>query len=493
MIRKFLFLVLGFACLGSVLLSSCRREKFSDSCALEFSTDTLTFDTVFSTLGSATRSFKIYNRCKESVRISRISLAGLQGAQFRLNIDGIAGREFRDIEIPAQDSIYAFAEVSVNPAQGNLPFIIEDEVIFETNGQVQKVALNAWGQNAYFHYGEVISGNVIWSSDLPHVVVSKDTVPGVYVKPGARLSIQPGTQVFMGPGAAILVSGDLQVNAGSWSDSVVFQGVRLEPFYKDKPGQWLGLFFLRESTSGGTGSLKYTIIDEATYGISVGSGFESDIAFFQNTANRPSVTANRIIVRNSQASALFGFNGQFTGENCLFYAAGDYLVSLGLGGKYNFGNCTFFNRGSSYISHQKPALLLSNFAVANNTIYPAPLDQAYFDNCVVYGSLEKEVAFGKQDGIAFGSRFRYCLLKAVEDTVAFYQENALPLTACKFNTDPKFKRPETGNFMPDSVASPLLDASGFGAGADLYDRIRPVVVSNPASPYDIGAIEFDSP
>ena len=41
---------------------------------LSFSTDTLKFDTVFTSLGSVTRSFKIYNTNNKRVKINQIKL-----------------------------------------------------------------------------------------------------------------------------------------------------------------------------------------------------------------------------------------------------------------------------------------------------------------------------------------------------------------------------------------------------------------------------------
>ena len=44
---------------------------------LTFSKDTLSFDTVFTTIGSATKKFMIYNKNKESMNIQSIMLASV--------------------------------------------------------------------------------------------------------------------------------------------------------------------------------------------------------------------------------------------------------------------------------------------------------------------------------------------------------------------------------------------------------------------------------
>ncbi|MEL6805597.1 MAG: hypothetical protein AAFO91_17645, partial [Bacteroidota bacterium] len=60
------------------LLTSCDPDtdiRTGSDIVLEFSVDTLKFDTVFTARGSATRSFRVYNRSDEAIQIDRISLA----------------------------------------------------------------------------------------------------------------------------------------------------------------------------------------------------------------------------------------------------------------------------------------------------------------------------------------------------------------------------------------------------------------------------------
>ena len=54
--------------------ASCEREDISSnpSLKLNFSRDTVMFDTVFTTIGSSTRYFKVYNKNSNDLRISSI-------------------------------------------------------------------------------------------------------------------------------------------------------------------------------------------------------------------------------------------------------------------------------------------------------------------------------------------------------------------------------------------------------------------------------------
>lgn len=135
-----------------LLSGACRRDDIltDPSAALSFSNDSVYFDTVFVTLGSVTKRFKVYNPHDERIRISNIRLAGGNASFFRLNIDGKAGNTATDIEIDGKDSIFVFCEVTIDPTNDLNPFVVTDSVMFETNGNTQKVLLVAYGRNADF-------------------------------------------------------------------------------------------------------------------------------------------------------------------------------------------------------------------------------------------------------------------------------------------------------------------------------------------------------
>src|SRR5690606_28614080 len=152
--KGFLFFTVAALVVFTLLFqSSCRKEQFGNG-NISFTIDTLTFDTVFTSLGSTTKYFKVFNTDNKAVKVSDIRLMRLVGNQFRINVDGVNGDQFSDIEIPAKDSIYVFVEVTVNPNDQSTPFVIVDDVVFTINDKVSTVHLQAFGQNAHFHYGE---------------------------------------------------------------------------------------------------------------------------------------------------------------------------------------------------------------------------------------------------------------------------------------------------------------------------------------------------
>ena len=129
---KFSFFIL----ISVVLLFSCRKDSFitGPNANLYTSADTLFFDTVFTTVGSITESFKIFNNNNQKLRLSQVKLSGGAASPFKINIDGTPGPEADDVEIDANDSIYVFVQVNVNPTNATLPFIISDSIQINYNG-----------------------------------------------------------------------------------------------------------------------------------------------------------------------------------------------------------------------------------------------------------------------------------------------------------------------------------------------------------------------
>ncbi|MCS6818304.1 MAG: hypothetical protein RMJ53_00595 [Chitinophagales bacterium] len=482
---KVLLIALAFS---AVLTIGCRKEKFSDKGSLSFSTDTLSFDTVFTTLPSTTRFFKVYNNERLPIKISSIRLLELQSdASFRLNVDGIPGKIFRDVEILGNDSLYVFVETTVkNPLNPNNPFVIYDAVEFIANGNRQVVTLEVWGQDAYYHKGEIYryGENITWKNDKPHVIL-QGSFPGVGVDSGATLNIQSGTKIFVGSNAALWVYGTLNAQANSCSDSIVFRGLRLEKFYRDKPAQWWGIIFGRnKDLEIARLNLKRVVVTETFFGIA--DEYIFNAAFQQNVLpinlaeysinGAPELNLKQCIIKHAQNTALFALNAKVNAENCIFHTTGSNVVALALGGEHHFNHCTIYNTGGRFLQHKQEALLIADKILANNILYAANL-KANVTNSVVYGSLENEFRFAdEQDKI----RFENCLIKLRQDTANKYSSKFIQ---CIFNKDPKFKNAAAEDFTPsDSLNSPLIDAGKFtGLSSDIFDK--------PRNTPDIGAVE----
>ena len=96
---------------------------------------------------------------------------GGSSSAYKINVDGFAIPEVNNLEIEANDSLYVFVQVNVDPNSANLPFIIRDSIQVSYNGNNRLVQLEAWGQNAHFFRNKEITTDETWTNDLPYVIL----------------------------------------------------------------------------------------------------------------------------------------------------------------------------------------------------------------------------------------------------------------------------------------------------------------------------------
>ena len=203
---------------------SCQKDSFitSGNAKISTSVDSIKYDTVFTSTGSITQSFKINNLNNQKLLLSTVKLINGPASAFKININGIAASEATNIEVAANDSIYIFVSVHINPNTANLPFIVTDSVMIEYNGNSQYVKLEAYGQNANFLSNRVITGNITWTNNLPYVILG-----GLLIDTTASLTIESGCKIYSHADAPFIVDGTLIID-GTKENSVIFNGDRLE-------------------------------------------------------------------------------------------------------------------------------------------------------------------------------------------------------------------------------------------------------------------------
>ena len=114
------------------LTTSCGKNNSFSKKHLSFSLDTLVFDTVFTTIGSTTQQFKIYNNENKTLNIEEIELMGGANSFFRMNVDGISQNIIKDTKILGNDSLFAFVEVTLNKSPANKDDKKDDDKVFAT-------------------------------------------------------------------------------------------------------------------------------------------------------------------------------------------------------------------------------------------------------------------------------------------------------------------------------------------------------------------------
>ncbi|HSC40581.1 MAG TPA: hypothetical protein VLD19_22010, partial [Chitinophagaceae bacterium] len=328
----------------ALLFFSCRKDTFitSADARVTVGVDSLHFDTVFTTTGSITQFFKIFNNNNQKLRLSAVTLKGGVSSAFKINADGTPGPQVTDIEMEANDSIYVFVSVTVNPNAANLPFVIRDSIEVSYNGNRQLVQLEAWGQNAHFFRSRIITANEVWTNTLPYVILDS-----LRVDPNATLTIQKGTKIYLHADAPILVDGTLKITGEKYdSTRVRFASDRLDYPYNGYPGGWPGIYF--------RGSSKDNVLQYAV----VSNAYQAVVAEFPSINANPKLTLNECIIDNAYDIGLYGLQSSVTARNCLISNCGKDLV-LALGGNYQFTHCTMVSVSSSLIAHKDPVLYVS--------------------------------------------------------------------------------------------------------------------------------------
>ena len=420
-----------------VILSSCKQDFFPNDGPgeLRFSNDTILFDTIFTTIGSITKTLKVYNDNNNSINISSIFLAENLGT-YKINIDGIASNNTENITIPANDSIYIFLEVKINPVSGNNPYLITDSLVFITNGVMQDVNLIAYGQNAHFYTPNKninlvsgldtisfqyhsISEYTEWNNDLPHVVYGY-----IFVEENSILNINAGTKIFFHKNSGLIIgnpfdinnSGTLKVN-GIFNNEVVFKGDRLDDYYSDLAGQWDKIWL---SPGSKENEINYAIIENGTVGIHVDTLGDSYL---------PTLTVNNTIINNMSDIGIFAQGSNIRGINNVVTNCGRYTLVLNIGGNYNFNHCTFANYWN-YSSRTNPSILINNYYEDINGITQSRnLDNANFINCIISGNNLEEIELQNNKKANFNYNFSNCLLKIHPDSSLNYlnQENSIKI------------------------------------------------------------------
>lgn len=438
-----------FALLGIVFLfPQCKKDSINpDNITLTFSTDTLTFDTLFVSLGSATKFITIRNPYNQEIEIDQIKLSEEMSSFFRINVDGESGNEFENVTILPKDSIYIFVEVTVDPGLGNIPFLIEDAIEFKMATKKQKVVLNAYGQNARFYNGEEIETET-WDKDLPYVILG-----GLLVKPGHTLTIKEGVTVYMGGSAGFFVQGTLKIE-GTVDEPVTFRGVRLDNItstikYDEIPGQWLGIFLLRDSKGN---HINYARIRNAQYGISMGS--TTDISTFNSISlsDAPELFIQNSIVHNISVFGLYGILSKIIAENLLVYDCGVHALAFQAGGDYEFTHCTVYNQGTSFLNHKDPSFYASNYFIdSDRGIDVRKPIQLEVINSILFGTLLDEVVVDSVKNVGYDVLFSNSLIRTrLATSTSWIFDN------CIFNELPQFTDVSKKDFTL-LLASPCIN------------------------------------
>ena len=450
---------------------SCEKENFYDASdiKLEFSQDTIMFDTVFTTIGTSTKYLAVKNPYSKTVKVSSIYLAGGNNSPYRINIDGFSGTKLDNYEIKGKDSLYIFIEVTIDPNNSDLPLVVNDSIIFAYKSNTQDVNLVSWGQDVNLINGEengIIQGTQYWTNNKPYLIYNS-----MLVDTNSTLTIAPGTKLHFHKNSRLYVLGTI-IADGTFEEPIIFQGDRPEEDYNDIPGQWDGIWLMAGSNNN---FFDFTEIKNAIIGIQV-----------DTLANelKPTLQLSNSKILNMTAVGLYAQGSTIEAHNNVIGNCGQFAVALTIGGSYSFYHCTIANYWG-YSTRTTPSVLLNNYYIdVDNNLQTRPLNKAIFGNCIIYGNKESELFLDKEESENFNFLFDHTLIKVDKDFSTAdnnYFKNII------VNNDPKFQSPYDNNYELDTLSV----AKDYGNTE--YGNLFPLDIklnnrTNDNSP-DLGAFE----
>jgi hypothetical protein len=416
-----------------IFWSSCRKdfETVLSSGNLEFSRDTIYLDTVFTNIGSSTYTFKVFNRTNDDIRIPTLGLLQGQNSRYRLNVDGVAGKTFENVEILAKDSIFIFVEttVDINDVVANATeFLYTDAIQFDTGENEQKVELVTLIKDAVFLFpqrfddgteeslllGMDEAGNeirirgflldddeLIFTNEKPYVIYGYAAVGSgktLTIEAGARVHFHDNSGLLIGNNGSLKVNGSLSSDPETLENEVIFEGDRLEPEFSQIPGQWGTVWLTAGSTNH---EINYLTIRNATVGILMDS----------NDAIYPTLSLKNTQIHNTANVGLWGRTAFIDAENLVIGNAGQASLYCNIGGRYNFRHCTIANYWRNSF-RDFSAVLVDNFAdLGEDGIFSRDLIEANFENCIIYGNNNLEFFAAGVDGVALNYKLENTLLR----------------------------------------------------------------------------------
>lgn len=435
------------------LLCSCSDEESftADRAAvLEFSQDTIAFDTVFTGITTSTERFYVYNKNDKGIRIVNVKLEKGGASGFLINVDGQNGTNISDVQVLKKDSIFVFVKLNAPTQTLNTPQPISDAIIFTLeSGVQQRVIVEACGMNVNILQGKVLEGHhEFTSSDIPHVIYDS-----LVVAENASLRICSGTTLYFHNGAGLIVRGSLSID-GTIDQPVTLRGDRLDRMFDYLPydrleNQWGGIY-LHSSCQGCT--INHADIHSGNYGI-----------ICDSIAGKLSIENS--VIHNVAGFGLFLQDSEAAVANTQISNAKYDCVSI-YGGTSDFYHCTIA-QFYPWDTDRGNALYISNYIGEDVHL----VQSANFYNCFVTGYADDEI-YGNPGEIPLNLHFyNSVLLTDVSDEAYFHEctEDSEDYPAYK-NTN--FKTLDTHAYFYDFRLDSLSTARS--KGSSVYSSLYPV-------------------
>ena len=312
---KRLFIYFQLLALTAAAFTACTdNDEFSTnpSRRLSFSTDTVSMDTLFSSVPSSTRSFWVYNKSNYGLRLQQVRLEKGNQTGFRVNVDGTyldntTGSQVSWIDVRKGDSIRVFVELTSKWNGGEEPQLVEDNLVFLLeSGTEQKVNLRAYSWDAKLCHHLIVSHDSVIVSPQPMVIYG-----GLRVDSGATLTIKAPTTLYFHADAGLDVYGRLVVQGNDGlGGSVVMRGDRTDRMFDYLPydrvsGQWRGIHFFGSSSGN---SLRY---------LDLHSAMDAILCDSVDICDTPNLSLANVTIHNCKGYGLAAFHSNISMANTL--------------------------------------------------------------------------------------------------------------------------------------------------------------------------------
>lgn len=444
--------------LSAIGLASCQPDIVSNDAALQltFSHDTLLFDTVFTTIGTSTKTVMVYNPNKNAINIERVQMG--EGKYFYINLDGENNvDEMRNIVVRGGDSLFMFVRANIDPQEENIPVLVEDDIAFGVNGKWQHIRLQAYGQNIEKIRGTKglkIYQNLTLKNTKPYLLYDTVAVAG-------NLTIEAGTTIYMHTGAMIYAYGNVSAK-GTKEQPIIFRGDRTDMLFDSVPyrmasGQWDGIYLIHpEGDLPPTYTLDYIEVLSGSIGLYVYSDAKD--------MSLPKLTLTNSRIHNHSIYGLVLQNVDADVVNCEISNCASYCVYVA-GGKHNFVHNTI----AAYYGYPYTNLNIHNNILADDVaaVYINNLSKnnaktnSSFSNCIITGGRKNNLVVATPLSDYYEGRFEgnYLRTDSLDEVYAKNNVYASDSDSCVFrNIYYLYKEYHYYDFRLDS----LSPARGIG-------------------------------
>jgi hypothetical protein len=376
--------------LAMVLCYACTLENenitTSPTATLNFSSDTIFFDTVFTETKTITRRLTVYNRNKNAVIIDNIRIGKGTNSPYHLLINGEETNQKDRLQLRGNDSILILISAKLNTNSKDLPNLVRDSVLFTTNNNIQHVKIWAWGQDVNRQNSLRITTPTVWSGIKPYMVADS-----LLVFENGSLTIEAGTTVYMNLNAKMVLQGKLTIN-GTCDKPVRILGIRNDATFGEVAGQWQGLQFTVDSKGA---EINFAEIKNADIGLRV--------AIFDSN-NTPDVIVRNSKIENMTFAGILAIDSDILLQNVLISNCFNRSFDVLRGGNYTIEHCTFVNFDRSP-AMQTPTIRLQNYLRFTNSqtmmqgVETSPL-MVRIENSIIWGTFANELFIDNVPNIA---------------------------------------------------------------------------------------------